>query len=200
MSRVGAYTPDVARLILATVQYLRQSGFVIQASGANIRNSGQGDSIHVRNDSGEEVPAFACMQVTGAVDVGGQNYITIDKAADVTGTAGWYLFNSIAPIEIDGYGIANDGPLARILTNGTAVTCGDKWAPTVNQWYISPSDSGIISAVGEDDIETNVMRGVLMGIPGCINPVVDVYLDGLSLKQQFCDGTIETIFTGTECP
>jgi hypothetical protein len=34
---------------------------------------------------------------------------------------------------------------------------------------------------------------------GCTNPINNVYLDGLSLKQARCDGTIETIYTGTEC-
>lgn len=198
MSRIGGYSPDTAKLILATVNYLRQSGFVIAQPGQDPGRIHQQSPIYVRNDSGVAIPPFACMQVTGAVDSGGQNYITVNKPADVTGAAGWFLFNGIAEIEIGGYGIGHDGPLVRMLTNGTTISCGDGWRPTIGQWYVSPGGT-IFSAVGEDDIETNVMRALITGIAGCSNPVIRVYLDGLSLKEELCDGTINTIFTGTSC-
>lgn len=199
MTRIGVMTPDTAKLVIATVNYLRQSGFVIARPGQDPGRIHQLAPIYIRNDSGEEIPRFACLQVTGAVDTGGQNYITVVKPVDVTGAAGWYLFNGFGAVEIDGYGIAHDGPLVRMLTSGAAVVCGDRWRPTISQWYVTPSASGIFSAIGEDDIDTNIMRGLIMGMAGCTNPVNDVYLDGLSLKLERCDGTVETIYTGTEC-
>jgi hypothetical protein len=201
MIRIGGYSPETAKLILATVNYLRQSGFVISPPGANPGMVHQVAPIYVRNDSGVAIPPFACMQVTGAVDSGGQNYVTVNKPVDVAGAAGWFLFNGIAEIEIDGKGIAHDGPLVRMLTNGTTISCGDRWRPTISQWYLTPATSGIFSAIGADDIETNVMRGLIMGFSECTNPLVDVYFTGSMLQKEFCDGTIEDVVdTDNECP
>lgn len=199
MTRVGAYSPETAKAILDMFKYLQASGFVINPPDRTIADTHQLAPIYIRNDSGEEIPRFACLQVTGSVELNGQNYIKVVQPVDVTGAAGWYLFNGFAAVEIGGYGIAHDGPLVRMLTSGAAVVCGGRWRPTISQWYVTPSASGIFSAVGEDDIDTNVMRGLIMGMAGCTNPVNDVYLDGLSLKLERCDGTVETIYTGTEC-
>lgn len=199
MSRIGAYSPETAKAIFDVFKYLQASGFTIHLPDRTIADTYQPAPIYIRNDSGEEIPRFACLQVTGSVELNGQNYITVDKPTDVTGDAGWYLFNGFAAVEIDGYGIAHDGPLVRMLTDGSAVACGDRWRPTISQWYVTPSAAGIFSAVGEDDIDTNIMRALIMGLAACTNPVNDVYLDGLSLKLERCDGTVETIYTGTEC-
>jgi len=162
VSSIGAYTPETARLILATVRYLRESGFVIERPGRGEQKFRPADApIYIRNDTGETIPPFACLQVTGAVDTGGQNYITVDKPVDQTGVAGKYLFNGIAPVEVDGYGLAHDGPLVRMLTDGSTVTCGDSWQPDVGEFSVIPGGS-MFSAVGEDDIETNIMRAFIL--------------------------------------
>lgn len=161
MTKIGAYTPETSRMILDVVKYLVDSGFVITRPGRGMQNHlPQESPIYVRNDSGEEMPPFACMQVTGTVEAGGQNYVTVDKPADTTGDAGEYLFNSLAPVENGKYGIAYAGPLVRVITNGSTVTCGDSWQPVVNQWYVATGGS-LLSAVGDDDIETDVMRAFI---------------------------------------
>jgi len=160
--QIGAYTVETARLVLETVKYLRESGFVIERPGRGQQKFRPAEApIYVRNDTGEEIPAFGCLQVTGAVDAGGQNYITVDKPVDDTGDAGKYLFNGIAPIEAGGYGIAHDGPLVRMLTDGSTVTCGDMWQPDIGSFAVIPGGS-MFSAVGEDDIETDVMRAFIL--------------------------------------
>lgn len=145
------------RLILDVVKYLKASGFVIDRPGRGNQFVPPEAPLYFRNDSGEEVPPFACMQCTGTVEYGGQNYITIDKPVDDSGDAGGYLFNGIAPVEIGGYGLAHDGPLVRMLTNGATVTCGEGWKPDIGEWAVIP-DGSLFSAVGGDDIATNVMR------------------------------------------
>jgi len=175
------------------------SGFTITPPSRESSQNYQLAPIYVKNEAAEEIPAYACLQITGSVDYNGQNFVKVDKPVDVTGASGWYLFNGMAPIEASGRGIAHDGPLVRMLTSGATITCGDRWRPTIGQWYVTPSTSGIFSAIGADDIGTNIMRGLIMGLAACTNPVNDVYLDGLSLKLERCDGTVETIYTGTEC-
>jgi hypothetical protein len=153
------------RTIVEVVRYLRSSGFIISTPLKGVRNIEQATPIYVRNDSGVAVPAFACLQATGTVEVGGQNYITIDQPADTTGDAGPFIFNGFAEIAATGdqrYGIAHDGPLCRMLTNGTAMASGDKARPVVNQWYIELGGE-LFTIVGGDDIAADVVRGVIGG-------------------------------------
>ena len=138
MSTLGGFKKETAKIILDVVQYLRESGFVIPRPGRGEQFVPPEAPIYIRNDTGEVVPPFACLQTTGTVDTGGQNYITVDKPVDTTGDAGGYLFNGIAPIEVGGYGIAHDGPVVRMLTDGSAIACGDLWDPVVDSFEVAP--------------------------------------------------------------
>jgi hypothetical protein len=151
------------RMVIEVVRYLRQSGFVVPQAGRAPRELQQATPIFVRNDSGEQVPAFACLQSTGTVESGGQNYIKIDKPADTTGTSGAYLFNGVAPIEPGGFGVAHDGPVVRMLSSTS--TSGAKLVPVVGSWTVAAGD-GPFTAIGADDIGSGVIRASVAGIGG----------------------------------
>lgn len=209
MTKVGVFSPENARIVLDVVRYLRESGFVIQPPGRGSQLIPPATPIFFRNDSGEAVPPFACMQTTGTVESGGQNYITIDKPADTDGSAGWYLFNGIAEVEIDGYGVAHDGPLVRMLTDGSAVSSGDKLQPQVSAWEVEPGGSQF-TAVGADDIETDVIRGFSLGSGAVtLTVVTDIRVSGTTFQYKTRSITVSsagtesawtTWHTGTACP
>jgi hypothetical protein len=168
------------------VRYLKASGFVIEPDGRKPQFVPPDAPIYVRNDSGEEIPPFACLQTTGTVDIGGQNYVTVDKPIDDTGDAGWYLFNGIAPIPATGtniYGIAYDGPLVRMLTDGSAIVCGEKWQPDVGQWAIIPGGE-MFTAVGADDIEPDVMRGFMYRAGGGGGASIQYTIDSIEIPTS----------------
>jgi len=160
VTQVGYLSPEDMRLVWAVCNYLKTSGFVIPAGRYNRQQIPPPTPVFVRNDTGVEIPAFACLQSTGTVEAGGQNYVKVDYPADTTGTAGVYLFNGIAPIEIDGYGIAHDGPECRMLTDGSTITSGAKWQAQVGSFELAPGGTAF-SAIGADDIAADVMRGVI---------------------------------------
>ena len=157
---VAGFSRENAKLILETVRYLRANGFIPAQPSRGRQTIPPPTPIFVRNDSGEEVPAYGCLQTTGTVEDGGQNYITVDQPVDATGAAGAYLFNGQEPIEIGGYGIAHDGPLCRMLTDGATLSSGDKCRPVVGEWY-SELGGDLITIVGDDDIESDTVRGVI---------------------------------------
>lgn len=158
---IAAFKPETAQLILQVVNYLVAAGFVDKPGGRKPQFIPPQSPIYIHNDTGEEIPAFGCVQTSGTIEDGGQNYIEVTKPVDVSGEAGWYLFNGLQPIEIDGYGIAYDGPLVRILTDGSAIASGDKWGPAVGSFAVEPGGDLIVAA-GADDIETDVMRGFIV--------------------------------------
>lgn len=191
MSDIGVYTPETAKLVLEVVRYLKANGFVIEPGGRKPQFVPPDAPVYIRNDSGLVVPPFACCQVTGTVDVGGQNYLTIDQPADVTGEGGWYVFNGIAEIEAaaDSYGIAYDGPLVRMLTDGSTITAGDRWQPMVDAWTVEPGGSLFIAA-GADDIEDDVMRAfVATGGSGEGGSVIAVANSGIAARSGTTPGS-----------
>jgi hypothetical protein len=209
---LAGFSRDNARLILDVVRYLRANGLIAPGGDRGQQTFPPQAPIYVRNDSGVEIPAFACLQVTppGTVEAGGQNYITVDQPADTTGAAGGYLFNGQAPIEIGGYGIAHDGPVVRMLHTGSPVS-GDRMIPVVASWSVAIG-LGPFVAIGDDDIEPNVIRGFitpsqperlkfirfeltaeLLGT----TTTADIFdADGVSIEEGATLEDPETIFTG----
>ena len=157
MAQYGVYPKPVAELVLETVRYLRESGFVITRPGRGQHTYTPPPQVYVRNDSGEEIPSYACMRITGTVEAGGQNYVKVDKPNT---SAALYVFNSQAAIEIGGYGVAQSGPVYRVYKSTGTVTLYDRWRPTASQWYMSKG-AGQFAVVGEDDIETNCFKIML---------------------------------------
>lgn len=200
--KIGVYDAETAKIILEVVNYLRVNGFVIPQAGRGGQFVPPEAPIYVRNDTGEEIPPFACLQTDGAVDVGGQNYIKVTKPVDDTGEAGGYLFNGIAPIESSGYGIAYAGPLVRMLTDGSAVNSGDKWQPDIGSFAVIPGGSRF-TAAGEDDIQTNIMRAFTSSgggggatLQGTLSSIADGTGDYAGLKV----GTVAVVIAPCDRP
>ncbi len=162
MAEIAGFSKENAKIILEVVRYLRSSGFIMQPPARYGQFYAMTSPIYFRNDSGEVVPPFACLQSIGTAEAENQNYILIDKPADNTGAAGPFIFNGLREVEIGGYGIAHDGPMVRMLTDGAAMTASDKARPVVNQWYVELGGD-LFTVIGDDDIETDVVRGMIGG-------------------------------------
>ena len=151
-NEIGAFTPQVAQELLDFYRYMQRSGFRIPRTRRSHRVAQDDKCIFVRNDSGEVIPAFGCMEVTGTADVGGQNYTTVVKPTSAGRT---FLFNDIAPIEIGGYGIAQAGRKVRAYNIAGTVTVDHLWRQTTGQWYLTEG-SGRYMVIEEDNIRSNV--------------------------------------------
>lgn len=153
----GFLTESRLRQLMADVQLIKTA--VFGSGAANVPQLGV-PNIYVHNVSGEEIPAYACMQCTGTEVIGSRTYIQVDQPADATGEAGGFLFNGPRAIAIDANGVAFAGPHVRALGDGTTATAGDRWAPTASAWTITKTNTGFLICVGDDDVATNVVRCV----------------------------------------
>jgi hypothetical protein len=135
---------------------------MLPMSGAKIPQNNQATPLYFRNDSGEEAPAYACMQVTGTVEDTGQNYFKIDKPVDSNGAAGPFLWNLHTAVPDGEFGIATAGPSVRTLSDNATPSAGDKLSPQSGSWYVAAGGS-IVNAAGPDDIADNVIRGMVGG-------------------------------------
>lgn len=179
---IGALPPDDLRWMYDTLRQLTSSGSLLgeikrlQAEVRGLR-SALGAGLYVRNDSGEEVPAFGVMQITGTAEEGGQNYVTIDKPDGTTDAH--FLFNGPEAIEDGGYGLAQNGPVYRVLTDGGTVATDEGWGAVSGQWYVDADIEGVLVAIGEDDIETDVARFRMVSNSVADTVIVEVPESGL---------------------
>jgi hypothetical protein len=186
MAKAATFGPQTARDIIAVVQYLQRNGFAITPPGRGDNRIPEADYVFVRNDTGEEIPPYACLQVTGSVEYNGQNWLTVEKPVDTDGTAGWFVFNgfnAIGTLEPERYGTAHDGPHVRMLTDGSTVTAGNRWRPTVGAFTIEPGDGPFIAG-GEDDIKPDVMKGFIVGSGGSGGGTIEYTIDSIRVATS----------------
>lgn len=211
MTRIAGISPEVARELLAFYRQAKAAGLLSGPGRGQLPQLPQAVPIYVRNVSGEAIPAYACMQATGTVESGGQNYIQVDKPADATGAAGGFLFNGPREIEVGGNGIGHAGPVAKALGDGSAVAAGDKWSPAASAWTITPTSGGLFAVIGGDDVASNVVRvfvGASDGVVHAKTPIGGIpAISTLTMGSASCDiyecssagvlsdsGTNETIY------
>lgn len=170
MTRIGAFTPETARDLLQAVQALRSSGWLVPGAVHSLLQSLpllQPRRIYVLNDSDDDVPPYGCMQVTGTVELDGQNYLLVDIPADTDGTSGNYLFNDHELIEPGQEGVAQSGTVnLRAFVDTQSITAGTKYRPTVNQWYLTEDAAGQFLGNGPDDIGVGVGKISLLSPRG----------------------------------
>lgn len=146
---------------------------------------------YVVNNSGEEIPSYACIQITGTEEqsdsAAHQNLLIGEKPKDDTGENGWYAFNGFAPIADGEIGIVYDGPLVRSLVTGS-YDAGELLSPEVDSWYLT--EGSLYVYAGPDDILDDVHKvfTVAGGKSGCelmIFSVDAVYHD--QAASDHCD-------------
>lgn len=187
MTELGAYSPETAREILDAFRRLKASGLLDKARPAEPLRPIPAP-IWVENVSGEEIPAYACMQATGTSTSGDRTYIEVNKPADTDGSGGGFLFNGAAPIAIGKRGVGHAGPHVRAIGDGGTCTAGDRWAPQASSWQVTAATDGIFTAIGDDGIATNVVRLLVYTPPTLVQQVVtDLRVDSTNLQYKTRD-------------
>ncbi len=163
MADLTVLSPDFLR-ILQNVARDYQAG-KLTASGAGMPQVSptMPTPAPFRNDSGETIPAYGCMQVTGTEEVGSDNLLVVDKPDDADGTSGWYVFNGPREVADNDFGTAQLGPILRGYKDSGAITAGERWAPVSGQWYLAQVDGGIFAALGADDVADDVLKVMQTG-------------------------------------
>lgn len=154
--------------IISMVRYYRANGPWDKPARRVEENEYPFDEIYCRNDSGEIIPPYGCMQVTGTEESEGQNYLLVKKPAD--SQEGFYLFNNHYEVEIQGQTTAQLPDVYRVIKDSsdtTTVTPGQKWKPVDGQWYLEAGGEEFIAA-GDDDISDNVFKVRAVGAVGAV--------------------------------
>lgn len=92
-----------------------------------------------RNDSGETVPPYAVMRVTGTETVHGQTILTIGKPDG--SNQNWYAINGPGQIAANSIAGCTLSPSAIIRVESGTPSNGDEWGPSSGNWGIGSSGS-----------------------------------------------------------
>ena len=119
--------------------------------------------VKVKNDSGEIIPAFACMRITGVEDIGGQTCIKVEKPSS---TDGEFLFNSQFAIAVPATGELGVGWAYR---HGVVTMLGDEptepgasYGPIVGSWQIEEGGDKFV-VFGRHDFSERALVGRFNG-------------------------------------
>jgi hypothetical protein len=116
------------------------------------------EPVLFRNDSGEAIPAYGVMAVTGRVLIEDATYLTVEKPSD---TFSWeYAVNDSTDIAEDDYGTAQQGDYRTFLyDDGESTPVAKEWfGPVSGQWSMRKNYPCIGSVAGEIDGTATTMR------------------------------------------
>ncbi len=111
-----------------------------------------------RNDSGEVVPAFGIMEVTGLTIRDDDVVLTITKPSTTFGRP--YVINGDSEVSIGGYGnCTNSSPCPQYYTTGTTPAIGDGYGPKPSQWTLEKNYPGTTKVIGLVDSTNKILYG-----------------------------------------
>jgi hypothetical protein len=111
---IGTFNPDQAKRVWESTKWVERQGST-RPQGLD-RPTPAG--IYFRNDSGHTVPGYGCVQVTGTVEIGGQNYFTVVRPISWTAAVvGPFLFNGPNEVLDGELGTAQNGPVYRAINS-----------------------------------------------------------------------------------
>ena len=151
---IGVYSPATAKMILDVVKYLRASGLVNDDGKRGSLNYPLPQLTRFRNDSGETIPAYSIMQITGTAELFGRTYHLVDQYS--TGVFGGFLFNGKREVADGETGNAQTGIHFIAMGDGSTDTVGHLWGPANGSWELTPNGGPYIIA-GDSGISTDVV-------------------------------------------
>lgn len=162
---LAVFDEQTAREMLAAFKHLQASGLLEPDLKAREQRGNPGKTvthqqppIFVRNDSGETIPPYSFMQMTGTVNVTDSFcYVTVQKPISSTILRCPLLFNGMYEIANGEYGVAQNGPVFSLKVD-TAPELGDRMGPITGQWIAGLGS--MYAVIGEDEtaIETDVYK------------------------------------------
>ena len=174
-TEIGVFTPGDAERVWKAVQAFERG---IATSKGDERRFVPAP-IYVKNRSTTlEIPAYGCMQVVGTEEIGGQNYLIVDRPFDYSDSSfGPFLLNSPAAIEPEGLGVAQNGPVFRAIKDTGTFTIGTRLNPTADSFKLSKGP--LFVYLGDDDIDTDIIK-----VERCETPLLAVATSGIAANSS----------------
>jgi hypothetical protein len=165
---LAIFDEATAKDVIETIKALKDSGLLASTGDEGLKQGLPGQQVYntpiptiVYNDSGQTVPAYGLMQITGNLDEDGRNYVKIKRPADSV-PPGLLLINGSTDIAIAGYGTAQPGPTYKVLHDGGTYAAG--YTLGIKLATFTATAGSMFSVLGNDELTsgaTNVVKVML---------------------------------------
>ena len=194
--KAGFFSPEDAKLVLDTVRELISTGVLRNATqlvdSLNVKPRSEQGKIHrpqnvapptplvFRNDSGEAIPPYACMQVVDTYEDGPRNILIVQKPSDEFAENGPYVFNRHREVLEGEFGTCDDGTEVHAISEVPTADSGTRFGPQKDEWKIQQLPCGPFIQAGPDDLGEEVVR---------------VFVDAVKIKLEI---TLEDCLTRSD--
>lgn len=159
---VAVFDEATALDVLETIKAIKDSGLLLPNINADREGSkprtvyNTSAPTYVYNDSGSAIPPYGLMQMTTTLDEENISYVKVKRPIDSTLLRCPLLINGPTEIEIGGYGMAQSGPVYRLLHDGGTYVAGDRLGAKTSTF--TATYGALFAVIGADNIDTNIVR------------------------------------------
>jgi hypothetical protein len=161
--QLAIFDDETAKYILQAIAAIKDKGLLGPGFGEGTKSERLENTVTnsleptlVYNDSGSAVPAYGLMQMTTTLDEENRSYVKVKQPIDSTLLRCPLLINGPTEIEIGGYGMAQPGPVYRLLHDGGTYVAGDRLGAKIGTF--TATYGALYSVIGADAIDSNVVR------------------------------------------
>jgi hypothetical protein len=128
-----------------------------------------------RNDSGEEVPAYGCLRITGSVVVDDTLFLTAGKP-NTYGAQHSHRFNTSEPVANGEYGVCRIGFGVKALyeTSDGTPAFGERWGPRSGTWKLKKHTGGFSIIGGQSSGVVTVQQQPMLRFIGKTKAAVQI--------------------------
>lgn len=157
---IGTFTPEQAKLLWQDYQERKQLQPQLQQNFPRRRiiDEVSPHRVFVLNESGEEIPAYGCLEITGTAVVSDRTCVTVEKPSKLDGE---YLFNSQFAIPASGESESGVGWAYRfgvVRMLGTPPSEPTAYRPIVGSWEVEEGEGPFV-VFGEDNAVDDALIG-----------------------------------------
>lgn len=156
---IGSFSEEQTRIIWQVVQKALASAGINNTRKVKIADEPSPHRVFFRNDSGEKIPPFGCMEVTGTDEELERTFVKVIKPSTICGE---YLFNSQFAVEADGFGWGYAFGLVRMRGTASAYEACKRYAPSASSWDVAEGP-GPFLVYGADTAVEGALRGRIIG-------------------------------------
>jgi len=156
---IGSFSEEQTRIIWQVVQKALASAGITNTRKVKIPDEPSPHRVFFRNDSGEEIPPFGCMEVTGTDDEMDRTFVTVKKPESICGE---YLFNSQFAVAADGFGWGYAFGLVRMRGTASTYESCKRYTAAVDSWDVAEGP-GPFLVYGADSVIEGALRGRIVG-------------------------------------
>jgi hypothetical protein len=167
LNEIGTFTPEQARMLWQDYQERRQLQPQLRENFPRRRQIDEVSPhrVFVLNESEEEIPPYACLEITGTTVVAERTCLTVQKPTKLDGE---YVFNSQFAIpasgeDESGVGWAYRYGIVRMI--GDAPSEPKQFKPIVGSWEVEEGDGPFV-VFGEDNAADDALVGRIGSLGG----------------------------------